>query len=193
MGTIKKPKFLRGYGEACRHRSKRLSWIGDYETACFCRCNCECVARPRSCRRSTKNKALRADILDEHALRELLEDTEAVIHLAGPPSVVASFEWPAEAVRIHAAGTAALLQACVHCHVRRVVYISSAEVYGSPEGDFVREDHPLRPRSPYAAAKIGAEKLVEAYGSSFDIETVILRPFRSTDLEGLHPLWSAAL
>ncbi|MDQ2775372.1 MAG: NAD-dependent epimerase/dehydratase family protein [Acidobacteriota bacterium] len=120
---------------------------------------------------------LRGDISDESILHELLDSTDVVIHVAGPPSVAASFERPADAVRIHVAGTASLLQASVRCGVRRVVYISSAEVYGCPETDFVREDHPLRPRSPYAAAKIGAEKLLEVYGLAFGMETLILRPF----------------
>jgi len=121
--------------------------------------------------------SIRGDICDEAALRWLVEDAEVVIHLAGPPSVAASFENPAEFVRIHGAGTAELLAASRKAGVRRFIYISSAQVYGIPHTDFVSEDHPLEPRSPYAAAKICGEKLAESYHRSFGLETVILRPF----------------
>jgi nucleoside-diphosphate-sugar epimerase len=117
------------------------------------------------------------DICDPDCLRSLVEGVDTVIHLAGPPSVAASFEHPAEFVRVHAAGTAALLDASVKANVRRFVFVSSAQVYGLPHCDFVSEEEPLQPRSPYAAAKVCGEKLVEIYGHAFGLETVILRPF----------------
>jgi nucleoside-diphosphate-sugar epimerase len=61
--------------------------------------------------------------------------------------------------------------------VRKLVYVSSAEVYGRPVHTPVREDHPVSARSPYAAAKIGAEKMIEAFVHAFDLRAAILRPF----------------
>jgi nucleoside-diphosphate-sugar epimerase len=118
-----------------------------------------------------------ADICDSPAIRKLVAGADAVVHLAGPASVAASFEDPTRYVRIHSEGTAALLQACRAEGVRKLVYVSSAEVYGQPHRSPVSEDHPLSARSPYGAAKIGAEKLIEAHVHAFDLRAVILRPF----------------
>jgi nucleoside-diphosphate-sugar epimerase len=117
------------------------------------------------------------DIRDSAAIRKLVAGVDAVVHLAGPPGVGASFQDPSRYVRVHGEGTAALLQACRAEDVRKLVYVSSAEVYGRPLRSPVAEDHPLSARSPYAAAKIGAEKLIEAYVHAFDLRAVILRPF----------------
>ena len=118
-----------------------------------------------------------ADICDAAAMAKLVADVDAVVHLAGPASVAASFQDPARTVRVHAEGTAAVLQACRAGGVRKLVYVSSAEVYGQPLRSPVGEQHPLSARSPYAAAKIGGEKLIEAWGHAFGLRAVILRPF----------------
>ena len=68
-----------------------------------------------------------------------------VIHLAGPPSVAASFESVAEYARVHVTGTATVLEAYRRTRPRRLVYISSAEVYGCPQMNPVREDHHCEP------------------------------------------------
>ncbi len=119
----------------------------------------------------------KADICDGSALRTFLAGADAVVHLAGPASVSASFQDPSRYVRIHVEGTAALLQACRAQGVAKVVYVSSAEVYGRPLRSPVSEEHPLSARSPYGAAKIGAEKLIEAYVCAFGLRAVVLRPF----------------
>jgi nucleoside-diphosphate-sugar epimerase len=127
-----------------------------------------------------------ADIGDLECLRELSAGAAICIHLAGPPSVMRSFEAPLEYARVHAGGTLATLEACRLAGVRRFIYLSSAEVYGRPAGDRVSEDHPLAPRSPYAASKAAAEQYVNAYHRTFNLETVILRPF-SVYGPGLEP------
>jgi len=118
-----------------------------------------------------------ADVCDAAAMAKLVADVNAVVHLAGAASVAASFQDPARTVRVHAEGTAAVLQACCAGGVRKLVYVSSAEVYGQPLRSPVSEQHPLSARSPYAAAKIGGEKLIEAWGHAFGLHAVILRPF----------------
>jgi nucleoside-diphosphate-sugar epimerase len=121
--------------------------------------------------------AVHADIGDHAVLLELAAGASIAIHLAGPPSVGASFEAPLEYGRVHAGGTLGMLEACRFAGVRRLIYLSSAEVYGRPSVERVAEDHPLGPRSPYAASKAAAEQYVGAYGRGFGLETVILRPF----------------
>jgi nucleoside-diphosphate-sugar epimerase len=118
-----------------------------------------------------------AEITDEAGLAGLVAGVEIVVHMAGFGSVEASFENPVECVRTHVAGTAAALHASLKAGVRRFIYVSSAEVYGRTRAHAAHEDLPLRPRSPYGAAKAGAEHLVAAFARSFDLPCLILRPF----------------
>ena len=114
-----------------------------------------------------------AEITDGPAMRAIVSASDAVIHLAGPPSVRESFDDAASCATAHVVGTATCLQACVDEGVRRFVYVSSADVYGRPHTDRVDEEHPVDARSPYAAAKIGAEQMVRAFAHAYDIEAVI--------------------
>jgi nucleoside-diphosphate-sugar epimerase len=117
------------------------------------------------------------DLTDRDRLLRWVEGLEVVIHAAGLPSVRQSFEIPEEYVRVHVQGTTALLQACRISGVKKIVYLSSAEVYGRAATNPVAETHPLQPRSPYAAVKIAAEKMIEVYATSFGLSAIVLRPF----------------
>jgi len=121
--------------------------------------------------------SLTCDLADAESLGSWISGLDVVIHAAGPPSVQRSFETPQEYVRVHVQGTATVLRACHEAKVDRLIYLSSAEVYGRPEVNPVSENHRLQARSPYAAAKIGAEKMIEAYVESLGLKAVILRPF----------------
>ncbi|MFH1466113.1 MAG: SDR family oxidoreductase [Pseudomonadota bacterium] len=110
-----------------------------------------------------------------------------VVHLAGPPSVAASLDDPAGCARAHVVGTATLLDALRrHAPHAPLVYVSSAEVYGQPPCSPVGEACPCAPRSPYGAAKLGAEALVRAAHRAWGIDARILRPF-SVYGPGAHP------
>jgi UDP-glucose 4-epimerase len=122
-------------------------------------------------------ESCRADITDATAVRDLCRDAGAVVHLAGPPSVAASFRDPVGCVRTHVVGTACVLEACLAAGVHRVVYVSSAEVYGRAAEDVVPESAALRPVSPYGAAKLAAESLVHAMADRKGFDAVVLRPF----------------
>jgi len=118
------------------------------------------------------------DLTDQDWLVDRLAGAEAVVHLAGPSSVAASFADPAGAVAAHAGGTAAVVRAAaLSGTVRRVVVASSAEVYGIPRTDLVGEEHPLDPLSPYAAGKVGAEAAARSLALALGLELVVLRPF----------------
>jgi nucleoside-diphosphate-sugar epimerase len=117
------------------------------------------------------------DVCDRKMLRSLVDGADVVVHLAGPASVSASFDDPVSCVTAHAAGTAAVLEACRDAKVQRIVYISSAEVYGNPISNPVAEDAPLAAQSPYGAAKIAAEELVRLYGAVHGFDVCVLRLF----------------
>ena len=86
-----------------------------------------------------------AEITDAEAVGRIVAEAEAVVHLAGPASVAESFSAPALYVRAHVAGIAAVIEACRASDARRLVHISSAEVYGQPRANPVAKR--ARPRS----------------------------------------------
>lgn len=123
-------------------------------------------------------------ISDEFDVRSPTSDVEAhltgvntIIHLAGPPAVRDSFQNAQRYVDIHTGGTTNVIQAATNAAVQRFVYLSSAEVYGQPLTNPVPEEHRLLARSPYGAAKIGAERVIESFTQFTEIDAVILRPF----------------
>jgi dTDP-glucose 4,6-dehydratase len=66
-----------------------------------------------------------------------------------------------------------------HKNVERFIHISTSEVCGTAETIPMDEHHPIKPRSPYAAAKAGADRLVYAYQCTYDIPTIIIRLFNN--------------
>jgi nucleoside-diphosphate-sugar epimerase len=118
-----------------------------------------------------------ADIRDMAVLRRLAEGADLVVHAAGPPSVRRSFEAPLEYANVHVSGTAAVASVCEREGVRRLVHISSAEVYGPNASSPVNETAPLLPASPYAAAKVGAEAFTHALAQRGDCSVAVLRLF----------------
>jgi len=122
-------------------------------------------------------RGVRALIEDPAPVRSLVQGADVVIHLAGPPSVAASWRDPVGCVRAHVEGTANVLEACRAGGIRRFVYLSSAEVYAAGQTAPVSEESRVKPRSPYGAAKLAAEHLVDAYGEGCGMAACILRLF----------------
>ena len=117
------------------------------------------------------------DIADREAIGAVADGVDVVVHLAGPPSVAASFADPIEFLRAHVLGTATIVQLCQELAIPRLVYVSSAEVYGRPRRNPVDEGEPLVPRSPYGAAKVGAESIIGAAATVTGLDAIVLRPF----------------
>jgi UDP-glucose 4-epimerase len=116
-------------------------------------------------------------ITDAEAVGRFVAGAGAVLHLAGPSSVARSFADPVSCIDDHVVGTAVVVEAMARAGIRHIVYVSSAEVYGRPITAAVREDHPLAPRSPYGAAKAGAEAVVGAAHRRGLVCGAIFRPF----------------
>jgi nucleoside-diphosphate-sugar epimerase len=127
------------------------------------------------------------DIADRAALLEFVAECDTVVHLAGPPSVAQSFADPISCVRAHVVGTATLLDVMREARIQNIVYLSSAEVYGSVARGVVNESYPPAPRSPYAAAKAAAEYLVRAQAAAGAARGYIIRAF-SVYGPGMSPL-----
>jgi nucleoside-diphosphate-sugar epimerase len=119
----------------------------------------------------------RAYITDVDAICDVAAGCQIVVHIAGPPSVAASFDAPERYAFVHVQGTTTVLNVCRKLGIDRFVHVSSAEVYGRSATQPVSEMQMPDPRSPYAAAKLGAENMVRAFANAFGIAARILRPF----------------
>jgi UDP-glucose 4-epimerase len=117
------------------------------------------------------------DIRDPDALRRAMAGAEAVFHLAASVGNKRSIDHPVLDAEINTIGTIRVLEAAREAGVRKVVFSSSAGIYGELKTLPIREDHPAEPDSPYGASKLGAEKVCLAYSKLYDLEVVCLRYF----------------
>ena len=120
------------------------------------------------------------DLLDPVGVTDLMSKIQPdyVYHLAGQADVKASWEDPLMTFRVNAEGTLNVLQACQLSNVKRVLCVSSAEVYGSvQESELpITEKHVINPSNPYAASKSAAEILCKQMNSQ-DLQIMCARSF----------------
>jgi dTDP-glucose 4,6-dehydratase len=120
------------------------------------------------------------DIRDAELVREVVAGVDVIVNAAAESHVEKSIlEGASEFVTTNVEGTQILLDAVRETPVERFVLISSSEVYGTAERAQMDEEHPLNPRSPYAATKAGADRLAYAYAVTYGLPIVILRPFNN--------------
>src|SRR6056297_478792 len=101
------------------------------------------------------------DVRDVAAVRAALEGwgAEAVVHFAGLKSVAQSVTDPVNYYDVNVAGTLALLRAMEEAGCSRLVFSSSATVYGPPSYLPYDEAHPTQPVNPYGNSKLAVERL----------------------------------
>lgn len=119
------------------------------------------------------------DLSDGEFMKRVVEGVDAVFHLGALIAIPHSYSAPRSYVETNVLGTLNVLEAVKACETPRMVHVSTSEVYGSARYIPMDEAHPLQAQSPYAATKIGADKLVESYVRSFGVRAVTVRPFNT--------------
>jgi dTDP-glucose 4,6-dehydratase len=120
------------------------------------------------------------DIRDRALVGEIVREVDVIVNAAAESHVEKSIlEGAREFVTTNVEGTQILLDAVREYSVERFILISSSEVYGTAEREPMDEEHPLNPRSPYAATKAGADRLAYAYHVTYGLPIVIVRPFNN--------------
>lgn len=119
---------------------------------------------------------VRADLAAPEAAEAVLRfGPEVVFHLAAQASVPASLADPVADARTNVLGTLNLLEACRRAGTRKVVYASSAAVYGDPRYLPIDEQHPLSPLSPYGVSKYTVELYLGVYQAMHGLDWTVLR------------------
>ncbi len=124
-------------------------------------------------------EVIAGDICDAESVAGATKDVEVVFHLAALIAIPYSYTAPESYVRTNITGTLNALQAARRMGVKRFLHTSTSEVYGTARQVPISEDHPLQGQSPYSASKIGADKIVESFHTSFDVPAVTVRPFNT--------------
>ncbi len=120
------------------------------------------------------------DIRDARLMRDIVGQVDVIVNAAAESHVEKSIrDGASEFVTTNVEGTQILLDAIRATPVERFVLVSSSEVYGTARAAPMDEEHPLEPRSPYAATKAGADRLAYSYFVTYGLPIVIVRPFNN--------------
>ena len=114
------------------------------------------------------------DITQTDILNAAIKDVDAVFHLAAL-WLLQCHDYPRSAFDVNIAGTYNVLEACVNHHVERLVYSSSASVYGDALETPMTEDHPFNNRTFYGATKIAGEQMARAFNERYGLNYAGLR------------------
>jgi UDP-glucose 4-epimerase len=119
-----------------------------------------------------------ADVADPATFRDALEEADVIFHLA-VRCLRSSIGDPLGTHHVNTLGTVNLLLEASAARVERFVYVSSSEVYGDAISTPMDEDHPLNPRTPYAASKLAGEAYARSFERTYGLPVVVVRPFNA--------------
>ena len=114
------------------------------------------------------------DILQTDILDAAMKEADGVIHLAAL-WLLQCYEYPRAAFDVNIRGMFNVLEACVANHIERLVYSSSASVYGDAVEEPMTEDHPYNNWTFYGATKIAGEHMFKSFHKRYNLEGVGLR------------------
>lgn len=117
------------------------------------------------------------DIRNFDVLKKLAAGKDIIYHLAAQSDVQTSILNPIEDAEVNIFGTLNVLRAAHMCSVPRVVFFSSAAVYGDIKKLPIKEDLPANPISPYGLSKYAAEQYCKYFADYFNLEAFALRTF----------------
>ncbi|MDQ7062677.1 MAG: NAD-dependent epimerase/dehydratase family protein [candidate division KSB1 bacterium] len=119
---------------------------------------------------------IEADITDLAELTKAIASADLVVHLAAL-WLLECIEKPAEALQVNVTGTFNVADACRKAGVQKLIFASSASVYGNAHSTPMNEAHPLMNRTFYGATKIAGEQILKAFNEMYGLNYLALRFF----------------
>jgi len=131
---------------------------------------------------------VRGDVRDAGAVRAALLEggCQAVVHMAALAEVAESVAEPERYFSVNVDGTAAVVEAAVAAGAGRLVFSSTAAVYGAPERTPIDEGDTLAPANPYGETKLAGERLLQQARSRGELAATALRYFNACGADGAH-------
>ncbi len=120
---------------------------------------------------------IKGDVRDKALVMDVVAKVDIIFHLAANVGNIRSIEDPHFDMDVNIGGTLNLLEACRNSNIERLVYTSSAAIFGEAKYLPIDEEHPLHPESPYAVSKLAAEKYCFAFHKVHGVPTTALRYF----------------
>jgi UDP-glucose 4-epimerase len=135
-------------------------------------------------------KFVRGDIADAASTKDLLQQgrIEAVIHFAAASLVGESVADPLKYYTRNVGGTTALLRAMRDAKVGKIVFSSTAAVYGNPQRSPIDEAHPTQPVNPYGSTKLAVERMLAECSAAYGLRAASLRYFNAAGADPGHGL-----
>jgi len=121
-------------------------------------------------------KFVKADIGNYKLIKKTLYNTDLLINAAAESHVDNSFRNSEIFSKTNIIGTHTLLEACRYNKVKKIIHISTDEVYGDIKEGKCNEDAYLNPTNPYSASKAAAEMIIKSYINSYKLPIIVLRP-----------------
>ena len=127
------------------------------------------------------SKLEKADLRDAKSLRKVFENNniDSVMHFAAYSLVGESMQDPAKYYENNVYGTLNLLKTMVDFDVKKIIFSSTAAVYGEPEYIPIDEDHPKKPTNVYGETKITIERMLDWFDKIYSVKSVRLRYFNA--------------
>ncbi len=125
----------------------------------------------------SRAKLIIGDIADVEKSRSALENINAVIHMAGLIIVPESVKDPIKYCQNNVIGTVSFIESMRKTGVKKIIFSSSACVYGTPNKLPIKEKAPIRPDNPYGASKASIETFLQTYNAIHGFDSIILRYF----------------
>ena len=124
---------------------------------------------------------VRGDLMDRAAIRDAFKgrSVEAVLHFASLIQVGESYADPRKYYSHNLLSSLNLLDAMLEAGVNKLIFSSSAAVYGVPEETPIPETHPLNPANPYGQTKLMVERFLRDYDRAYGLKSVSLRYFNA--------------
>ncbi len=125
--------------------------------------------------RSKRVKFIKADIIDTKKYSNFLKNCDLAINIAAESHVDNSFVSPLNFTKTNTLGAHAFFLECIKRNVKKILHISSDEVYGEKITGKCYEDQLVNPTNPYSASKAAAEILISSYKYTYKKEIIIVR------------------
>lgn len=124
-------------------------------------------------------KYLKVDLLAKKQLEKVFQKNhfDSVVHFAALASVPDSVNNPQRYYENNVVGGLNLLNCMIEKNVKKIVFSSSASVYGEPISEFIDEDHPKIPVNPYGQTKLIFEEILSNYSSAYNLNSISFRYF----------------
>jgi NAD dependent epimerase/dehydratase len=119
------------------------------------------------------------DLRDLESVTGATRGAELVFHVGAQIAIPYSYANPRDFFETNVLGSLNVAQAALQDGVGHLVHVSSSEVYGTPGRVPITEEHALQAQSPYAASKLGADKLMDSFYRTYALPVTIVRPFNT--------------